>query len=76
LSSQPHAAASAGPAAVTDATRDITTSRERFTPASLWLISNGHPDERDLPLLLANDLHLAESSHEPSNRPITETRLS
>ena len=43
---------------------------------SLWLISNGHPAERDLPLLLANDLHLAESSHEPSNRPNPKARSS
>jgi hypothetical protein len=27
-------------------------------------------------LLLANDSHLAESSHEPSNRPIPEARSS
>jgi hypothetical protein len=38
-------------------------------------LSNGHLAERDLPLLLANDLHLAESSHEPSYRSEPEGRL-
>ena len=38
-------------------------------------LSNGHLAERDLPLLLANDLHLAESSHEPSNSPEPKGRL-